>query len=296
MKYNDHNSASDLSTRAVAWATYSERSAAVFSWKCLVLGMACVLLGFLASARAQQPVTGERGVAESRAVVNFTELAQREAAAPPPRPEQRVVPFMPVPPELPVPLDVAIPRAGEAPPPEPILTPALEPSPAPAASFEALGDTDTSIPPDTQGAVGLSHLMVALNTQVRIQNKSGTALSTVTLNSFWSGTGATGVFDPKLAYDPFNNRWIFAAVSNAQTAASSVLIGVTQTNDPTGTWNLYRVDADGNNVNWADYPGLGFTKDWVVVSVNMFSNAGNSFQGSKIYAFEKADLYCLKAA
>ena len=45
-------------------------------------------------------------------------------------------------------------------------------------------------PPDTQGAVGPNHLMVTLNSQVRIQDRSGRALSTVTLSDFWRASAA----------------------------------------------------------------------------------------------------------
>ena len=164
-------------------------------------------------------------------------------------------------------------------------------SPPAAASFQALGDDSTSIPPDTMGAVGPNHLMVTLNSQVRIQNRSGGVLSTVSLNSFWTPVGgAPDVFDPKLAYDPFNNRWIFAAAANGDLASSAVLVGVSQTSDPTGTWFLYKVTADSGGSNWADYPTLGFTKDWIVVSVNMFSISSGSLTGVNIYAFNKTNL------
>jgi hypothetical protein len=133
--------------------------------------------------------------------------------------------------------------------------------------------------------------MVTLNRGVRIQDKLGTALSTVSLASFWTSTGATGVFDPRLVYDPFNNRWIFTSTSNAQSATSSVLVGVTQSSDPTGKWNLYRITADSGGKNWADFPSLGFNKDWIVVSVNMFGNVSNAFQNSKILVGTKSDLY-----
>jgi len=133
--------------------------------------------------------------------------------------------------------------------------------------------------------------MVTLNRGVRIQDRLGAALSTVSLDSFWNSTSATGVFDPRVVYDPFNNRWIFTNTSNASSAASSVLIGVTQTSDPTGKWNLYRITADSRGKHWADFPSLGFNKDWVVVTVNMFSNASNVFQNSKIFVGTKSDLY-----
>jgi hypothetical protein len=244
------------------------------------------------NARAQQQgVPPEREVIAVPVVLDFIQLAQREAAAPARKPERKVVPFMPMPPRPAVPAGVPIRRAVAPLPPAPTQPPPFAPSPAPALSFLALDDDDTFIPPDTQGAVGPNHLMVTLNRGVRIQDRLGAALSTVSLDSFWISTGATGVFDPRVVYDPFNNRWIFASASNAQSATSSVVVGVTQTSDPTGKWNLYRITADSGGMNWADFPSLGFNKDWVVVTVNMFGNVSGAFRNSQIFVGTKSALY-----
>jgi hypothetical protein len=64
----------------------------------------------------------------------------------------------------------------------------LAPSAGLAGGFIGLGDPNTVIPPDTHGAVGPSHLMVSLNSQVRFQNRSGASLvAPVTLDTFWVG-------------------------------------------------------------------------------------------------------------
>lgn len=58
-------------------------------------------------------------------------------------------------------------------------------------SFEALPDDASSvppprpIPPDTQGAVGPDHAVTMLNTQFRVQDRSGTAIDTILLDEFW---------------------------------------------------------------------------------------------------------------
>ncbi len=165
-------------------------------------------------------------------------------------------------------------------------------SPNPNLDFQGIGDANTSIPPDTHGAVGPNHIMTALNTQVRIQSKTGTTTSTVTLNSFFATVGGGGgTFDPRVLYDPFENRWICVAVDDAANATSKVLIAVSQTNDPTGTWNFYGYDHDGTNVEWADYPMVGFNKNWIAVSINDFTVAANAFSGANTYIFDKSTLY-----
>jgi hypothetical protein len=237
----------------------------------------------------EPPQHGKQGVAVLGAVVNFKQLAARQALAPP-HPERRVIPFMPAPPPRPLPSGTA-PAAAQAPAPA-TSTAALIPSPAPLQGFEALGDNDTVIPPDTMGAAGPNHLMVTLNSQIRIQDKTGTEVSTVSLYSFWSGlSGVTSVFDPKLTYDPFNDRWIFAVGANPESSSSLLLIAASQSSDPTGNWNLYKVTVDGTGTDWGDYPALGFNKDWVVVNLNLFTVSANKFDTGKIFVFNKSDLY-----
>jgi uncharacterized repeat protein (TIGR01451 family) len=159
------------------------------------------------------------------------------------------------------------------------------------SSFQAVLDDTTAIPPDTHGAVGPNHLMTVLNTQVRIQNRAGTALSTVSMDFFWASLGNPSAFDPKILYDPYGSRWIFVAAANGSSTTSAVLIGVSQTNDPTGVWNLFSVDADGTNATWADFTSVGFNKDWIAVNMNMFTVSTNTFVQSNVWVFTKASLY-----
>ncbi|MBI4479819.1 MAG: hypothetical protein HY651_07320 [Acidobacteria bacterium] len=265
--------------------------------------LAAVSLMASASVVAQTP--GIPRQATAHVVVNFAELARQEAAYPPaaniPGPRvPRVAPFLTVPGDRPVPPEFVRQQKPAAPEAALGLPSAAVASPSPLESFEALRDQDVFIPPssfanfippDTMGAAGPNHLMVTLNSQVRIQNRSGVEQSIISLENFWTSTGATGVFDPKIIYDPYSSRWIFTAMSNSGTASSSVLIGGSQTNDPTGAWNLFKFDADAGNTLWADYPSLGFNKDWVVVSVNMFGNVSGAFGGARLFLFRKSLLY-----
>ncbi|MBI4479820.1 MAG: hypothetical protein HY651_07325 [Acidobacteria bacterium] len=257
-----------------------------------------ILLAMTGATWAQGP--GTHGEAAEHAVVNFAELARQQAANPPGPREQITIPFLTGKSKRPLP-PAPEGQVKSAPPSADMGLPAPQlPSPAPAESFAALGDDDTKIPPDTMGAAGPNHLMVTLNSQIRTSDRSGNAPSTVTLESFWTSrlTVVSGVFDPKLTYDPFNGRWIFAAVSNRNSTNSSVLIAVSQTNDPTGNWDAFRIDADGSNSNWADYPLLGFNKKWIVVAVNMYNVSTNALatNPTRIFAFSKAALYANPAS
>jgi hypothetical protein len=235
------------------------------------------------------------------AVMNLQQLARKESLAPsssartqrseeteevePPEPMPE---NMPVPAGAPVSMEKSQSKALDAP-------KALASSPAPSASFLASDDTGR-LPPDTHGAVGLNHLMVVHNGRVRIQNRTGGVISSVSLIGFWAAlpNAPTDVFDPKVLYDPYANRWMLTAAAERRSAGSSVMMAVSQTSDPTGNWNVYRVDADSTDLRWADYPSIGFNKDWIVVQMNMFpiseTDTTLSFI-SHLYVFNKANLY-----
>jgi hypothetical protein len=162
-----------------------------------------------------------------------------------------------------------------------------------AHDFAALGDNNTFIPPDTQGAVGPLHLMTTLNSQVRIQSKSGSSLNTFSLSSFFlqAYPSLTNTYDPRIVYDPYGGRWVFVTVAQAHTANSVVLVAVSDTSDPTTSWSIYEFQADVSGDTWADYPMVGFNKNWIVITTNMFGVASNSFQQGNIYVMNKAESY-----
>ncbi len=166
------------------------------------------------------------------------------------------------------------------------------PSPSPIANFNALNDNSQFIPPDVNGAVGPNHLMTTLNSQVRIQTRTGTVISTVGLGAFWNSLGGLGqVYDPKILYDHMSNRWMFVSSANPQDNTSCTLLAVSQTSDPTGNWNLYKVDVDPTNMMWVDYPSIGFNDRWIVVQMNLFSMPGSSQTSHQIYVWDKSDIY-----
>ncbi len=167
------------------------------------------------------------------------------------------------------------------------ICPPLLVEPVLSTNFQALPDSTTIIPPDTMGAVGPNHVMTMLNSQVRIQSRSGTILSTVTLATFWSPAGGSGHFDPRLVYDSLSGRFIATVDTNSRSASSSIALAVSATSDPLGAWRFFRIDADATDVDWADFPGLGVNRNWIAVANNMFTVSGSSFSGVKMWVFDK---------
>ena len=155
-------------------------------------------------------------------------------------------------------------------------------------NFLALADNQRVIPPDTHGAVGPNHVMTMLNSQVRIHDRLGGTISTVSLAGFWVTSGGLGFFDPRLRYDPASSRWMATVDSDSRSAASSVLFAISDTDDPTGMWTFYNIDADPTDVDWADYPDIGFNDKWIALSNNMFTVAASSFSGVSLWVIDKS--------
>lgn len=244
----------------------------------------------LAQQDAPEPILGIASTAPPPVPANIAQLAQAERLLEP-FPEESLA----SPPRMPLPENLLPFTRAQTPSSASYLETdqvpkALAPSPPPSSSFLALEDNNTARPPDTQGAVGPNHLVTTLNTQVRIQNRQGGILLTLSLEQFWSPLGSEDVFDPRILYEPYSNRWITCAVADRRSAASSLFLAVSTNSDPTGNWYFYRIDVDAANLVWADYPTLGFNRSWIVVQVNMFG-MGGSFNRSHIYAFSKSTAY-----
>ena len=207
-----------------------------------------------------------------RAVVNFGELAKHQGGSET-QVRALVLPELEEPEE---PVSTLSPGGIQEP-----QTPSVA-SPLPSSSFMGLDDVPMVdslyiiIPPDVGGAVGRTHAMSGHNNNYRIFDKSdGTVVSTVGTATFWAPSGETALnalTDPRTLYDPINDRWI-AVMQTFVAGSGHILLGVSQTGDPTGDWYLYRF-ATGATI---DFPNVGFNKNWIAVSINRYSNGG-SFQ------------------
>jgi hypothetical protein len=232
----------------------------------------------VAPAPKGRVLDGQRIHAVSTTVVNFGDLARKQQQHPPGGP-LRVLDME----SLDNHVDPLEPISALAPGSEigPMNAPAMAQvaSPSPTTSYIGLDDiamVDSLyiiIPPDCGGAVGLTKVMQGLNNNYRILDKAtGAVVSTVGTATFWAPSGETalnGLTDPRTLYDPYNNRWI-AVMQTVTTGAGDILVGVSQTSDPSGAWFLY-LFAIGFTI---DFPIVGFNKNWISIAINRYSNLG----------------------
>jgi len=136
----------------------------------------------------------------------------------------------------------------------------------------------------------------------------------VDLNSFYGypaainrSTGVRGQFvtDPSCLYDAATQRFFVVVLTletfpnGAFTHVNHLDIAVSQTSNPTGSWNIYRTDVtnDGTNTGGSnpgpylgDYPHIGADANGFYITTNAYPWCCNGFSGAQIYAYSKAQL------
>lgn len=152
------------------------------------------------------------------------------------------------------------------------------------AKFPGIGFTG-SLPPDTSIGVGPEYVVEVVNTSIAFFRKSNgqrVFQTTMDSNGFFAGTGigpTPFAFDPRVVYDKEAGRFyaiILDVNFDVENPGSSVILAVSTTSNPLDDWHVYRMDNLFRNPDedfeayWGDYPQIGFNKDFIVVSTNMF--------------------------
>lgn len=168
----------------------------------------------------------------------------------------------------------------------------LKPSPTPTIQFKSVEDDGTSATPDTAGAVGPYHVVTVANIEVRVHDRAGNTLASLTLDRFFSNFGADiFTYDPRCVFDPGAGRWILTAAANPGSPDAAIVVAVSASNDPLGDWYRYYVDVDSFDEADAGSPTVGFNKNWIVVQANLFHQVTGAFIESEVFAFDKLSWY-----
>ena len=113
--------------------------------------------------------------------------------------------------------------------------------------------------PDGAVAVNSSGTtMVANNTHIEMYDVDGNVLYSQPEATFFSAFEPTAnIFDPRIEYDTFHNRFVIIDVHGNNSTLTEIFLGVSETSNPTGAWNFYRIAANPGDANmWFDYPKL----------------------------------------
>ncbi|HAB53869.1 MAG TPA: hypothetical protein DCE80_17110 [Ignavibacteriales bacterium] len=160
----------------------------------------------------------------------------------------------------------------------------------PILNFDGVDNRNGVLPPDTQGDVGPNHYVQMVNLSFQIWDKNGSVLLGPANNSvLWNGFGdpwdGRNDGDPIVLYDELADRWLFSqfALPNYPNGPFYILIAITETGDPTGSW--YRYGYSFNDM--PDYPKFAVWPDGYYMTINQFASGGLTWAGAGIVVFER---------
>ena len=170
--------------------------------------------------------------------------------------------------------------------------------PSLAMGFDAIPRIGGNWPADPTGALGDSVFVTAVNTSFAVYDRTGVALlGPDPLRPLFPLPNGTQVFDPKVVYDQYREHFVvtFLAVNDARERSWILVIAIPDaTADDIGTWCGAQIEGDraaGDGKQFADYPGLGYDRDHVVVTTNQFDFGTESYRGAQVISMKKGRLY-----
>jgi len=128
----------------------------------------------------------------------------------------------------------------------------------PIVNFD--GQTSPYYPPDCNGTAGPNHYMQTINCVYAIYSKTGALVAGPTnLNLLFGNVpGANrNDGDPIILYDEQADRWLVTEFSIPGSGQNYMLMAVSTTNDPTGTWHQYSFPV----ASMPDYPKFSVWRD-----------------------------------
>ncbi|TNF27140.1 MAG: hypothetical protein EP314_05175, partial [Bacteroidetes bacterium] len=145
------------------------------------------------------------------------------------------------------------------------------------------GNTFQGVPNDNDLAISKDSIIVSVsNSRIHIYN--GVLEDQITFRSLGNFAAPLSVsgskYDPKVIYDPLNDRFIMVFLNGFTYQTSKIVVGFSQTSDPTGEWNLYALPGNPlNNETWSDYPVVGISGKDLFIGINTFTNGSSNNSG-----------------
>lgn len=149
-------------------------------------------------------------------------------------------------------------------------------------------------PADNDLAVGRDGTVIStINTRIDVYDSTGQNLFSTSLNAFDSqfNDHSSFVFDPRVSYDPDEDRWVLAYLVGLHVDSTRLIIGFSQTSDPLQGWNVYALNGNPfNDGTFTDFPTIALSSEELFVTGNSFSGPA-SFEHGIMWQIDKFDGY-----
>ena len=149
-------------------------------------------------------------------------------------------------------------------------------------------------PPDQGLCSDGTFVMEAINLAAAVYDATSHKMLSgpVYLNDFFGVNPADFTSDPRCYFDPPTQRWFVTLtdLGSATNATTDILVAVSQSSDPRGSYNLYAFDTTNDGFIgvcpcFGDQPLIGADTNGFYISTNSFGVA--FFGGAQIYALSK---------
>jgi len=136
---------------------------------------------------------------------------------------------------------------------------------SPGVNWTGQNNGGGGYPLDPTGAAGITTYVQAVNTSFRAFDKSSglPLMGVLSLNTLWPNSTNDG--DPVVLYDKYADRW-FIEQFQIRTNPQKILIAISTSNDPTGTYYKYTFVPDGSDS--PDYPKFSIWPDGYYMTAN----------------------------
>lgn len=168
-------------------------------------------------------------------------------------------------------------------------------TPGSSVEFDGIGYGDDffcdCMPPDNDGAPGLTQYVQYVNTTYQVFDKSGKSLlGPLSGNDFWSGFGGScqtdNTGDPIVRFDAAAQRWVVAQFAINGSAPDYECVAVSTTSDATGSYNRYAFPFS----DFPDYPKLGVWPDAYYLTFDNFNIQGTAYVGANVCAADRTKM------
>jgi hypothetical protein len=164
-------------------------------------------------------------------------------------------------------------------------------------------------PPDQGLCAGNGYVVDGVNDAMSVYSQAtGKRIAgPTTLNSFlgfapqFDGTTyGPEPTDPSCYYDSDTGRFFFSILTlnvssdGSWDGSNELDLAVSNSNNPTGSWTVYRTDVTGDGASGCpclgDYPHIGADANGIYLTTNDFPLTTDGFNGSQVYAYSKQAL------
>ncbi|MCG3127661.1 MAG: hypothetical protein CHACPFDD_02528 [Phycisphaerae bacterium] len=162
-------------------------------------------------------------------------------------------------------------------------------------NFPGIAQTELS-PPDPDIGVGPNHIVQVVNARFAVFDKCGHTLFESDIQDYLGDPAF--LYDPKVVYDPWANRWLMLWHKlNLSPEESRLIVIASDSSEPPGLGGAYAYpteaiqDAGTGDASWADYYDLGYGAEGIYLAGNQFRFSNFTFRYAVIRGLLKSEVY-----